>query len=79
MYLEAAARLGVEPSRAVAIEDSTNGLLAARAAGLGVVAIPNRTFPPAEHALDAADVVLGLPEGLEPASIEAAVSLESAA
>ena len=71
--LEAAARLGVEPSRAVAIEDSTNGLLAARAAGLGVVAIPNRTFPPADHALDAADVVLGSLQELEPASIEAAV------
>jgi HAD superfamily hydrolase (TIGR01509 family) len=80
VYLEAAARLRVEPSRAVAIEDSTNGLLAARAAGLGVVAIPNRTFPPVGHALDAADVVLGSLEELEPASIEAAVSgRESAA
>jgi HAD superfamily hydrolase (TIGR01509 family) len=79
VYLEAAARLGVEPSRTVAIEDSTNGLLAARAAGLGVVAIPNRTFPPADHALDAADVVLGSLEELEPASIEAAVSSRESA
>jgi HAD superfamily hydrolase (TIGR01509 family) len=79
VYLEAAARLRVEPSRAVAIEDSTNGLLAARAAGLGVVAIPNRTFRPAGHALDAADVVLGSLEELEPASIEAAVSCRESA
>jgi HAD superfamily hydrolase (TIGR01509 family) len=79
VYLEAAARLGVEPSRAVAIEDSTNGLLAARAAGLGVVAIPNRTFPPADHALDGADVVVGSLEELEPASIEAAVSSRESA
>jgi phosphoglycolate phosphatase-like HAD superfamily hydrolase len=49
-------------------------LLAARAAGLGVVAIPNRAFPPAEHALEAADVVLGSLEELTPAAIEAAVA-----
>jgi HAD superfamily hydrolase (TIGR01509 family) len=79
VYLESAARLGVENSRAAAIEDSTNGLLAARAAGLGVVAIPNRTFPPADHALDAADVMLGSLEELEPAAIEAAISSRESA
>ena len=50
VYLEATGRLGVDPRRAAAVEDSTNGLLAARAAGLGVVAIPNRAFPPAPEA-----------------------------
>jgi len=74
VYLQAAERLGVDPSLAVAIEDSTNGLLAARAAGLGVVAIPNRAFPPAEHALEAADVVLGSLDDLTPAAIETAVA-----
>jgi HAD superfamily hydrolase (TIGR01509 family) len=73
VYLEAASRLGVEPRRAVAIEDSTNGLLAARNAGLGVVAIPNRAFPPADHALEAADVALGSLEELTPAVVEEAV------
>jgi HAD superfamily hydrolase (TIGR01509 family) len=58
VYLEAARRLGVEPSRAAAIEDSRNGLLAARAAGMRVIAIPNRLFPPGEDALSAGDVVL---------------------
>jgi HAD superfamily hydrolase (TIGR01509 family) len=73
VYLEAADRMEVEPSAAVAIEDSTNGLLAARAASLGVVAIPNRAFPPADHALEAADVVLESLEELTPAVVEEAV------
>ena len=74
VYVEAAARLGVEPGRAAAIEDSTNGLLAAQAAGLGVVAIPNRSFPPTPDALEAADVVLQSLHELTPASIEGSVS-----
>ena len=40
VYLEAARQLGVNPSRAVAIEDSAPGVAAARAAGMAVVAIP---------------------------------------
>lgn len=42
LYAEAARRLGVEPEEAVALEDSHNGVLAARAAGMEVVAVPNR-------------------------------------
>jgi len=41
VYLEAARRLGVDPSRTVAIEDSAPGVAAARAAGMTVVAIPH--------------------------------------
>ena len=58
VYLEAARRLGVAPDRCAAIEDSTNGLLAARAAGMRVIAVPNPAFPPAPRGLEAADVVL---------------------
>jgi HAD superfamily hydrolase (TIGR01509 family) len=58
VYLEAARRLGVSPSDAAAIEDSRNGILSARAAGMRVVAIPNDDFPPDEEALAQADVVL---------------------
>ena len=59
VYLEAARRLGLAPGRAAAIEDSTNGILSARAAGMRVIAIPNAQFPPRADAIGAADVVLG--------------------
>jgi HAD superfamily hydrolase (TIGR01509 family) len=59
VYLEAARRLGVVPERCAAIEDSANGLRSAKAAGMRVVAIPNRRYPPAADALALADVVLG--------------------
>jgi HAD superfamily hydrolase (TIGR01509 family) len=71
VYLEAARRLGVDPARAVAVEDSHNGILAAKAAGMGVVAMPNRRFPPAPEALAAADLVLESPDDLTPEAIEA--------
>jgi HAD superfamily hydrolase (TIGR01509 family) len=58
VYLEAVRRLGVEPARAAAVEDSANGLRSAHAAGLRVVAIPNAHFPPDEEALALADTVL---------------------
>lgn len=51
VYEEAARRLRVDPGRAVAIEDSTNGLRSAARAGLAVIAVPNAAFPPAEDAL----------------------------
>ena len=41
LYLEALETLGVEPGEAVAVEDSPNGIAAARAAGIFCVAFPN--------------------------------------
>jgi HAD superfamily hydrolase (TIGR01509 family) len=41
LYLEALSALNVEPSEAIAIEDSPNGISAARAAGIFCVAFPN--------------------------------------
>ena len=58
VYLEAALRLGAEPSRTVAIEDSASGIRSAHAAGMHVVAIPNRAFPPSADVLALARVVL---------------------
>jgi HAD superfamily hydrolase (TIGR01509 family) len=69
VYLEAARRLGVDPTRASAIEDSHNGILSAAAAGMHVVAIPNRRFPPGEDALAKADVVLDSLDELTPATV----------
>jgi HAD superfamily hydrolase (TIGR01509 family) len=73
VYLEVARRLGVDPTHAAAVEDSNNGILAAKAAGMRVLAIPNRHFPPGEDALVQADVVLDslaelTPEAVEPES-----------
>ena len=66
VYLEAARRLGVAPTDCAAVEDSTNGLRAAAAAGMRIIALPNRAFPPAEDALQLADVVIGSLDELRP-------------
>ena len=58
VFLEAARRLAVAPGRCAAIEDSANGIRSAHAAGLLVVAIPNRHYPPLADALAFADAVL---------------------
>jgi HAD superfamily hydrolase (TIGR01509 family) len=69
LYLAVAACLGVEPSEAVAVEDSPNGVTAARRAGMRCVAIPNSITGKLD--LTHADLVLGsladvtLPELLE--------------
>jgi HAD superfamily hydrolase (TIGR01509 family) len=65
VYLEAARRLGVEPARTVAIEDSANGIRSAHAAGMHVVAIPNRAFPPPDDVLGIAGAVLESIEQLD--------------
>lgn len=68
VYLEAARGLGVAAETCVAVEDSSNGLRAATAAGTTVFAVPNPHFPPAEDALAPAHRVLGavgeLPQAL---------------
>ena len=70
VYLEAALRLGVDPEHAVAVEDSHNGILAAKAGGMRVVAIPNRRYQPGEGALAEADVVLEDISELTPEAVE---------
>lgn len=42
VYLRACADLGADPTRSVALEDSSNGTAAAKAAGMAVVAVPGR-------------------------------------
>lgn len=54
VYLAAARRLGVEPAECVAVEDSSNGLRSAAAAGMTVIAVPNPHYPPAADALSLA-------------------------
>jgi HAD superfamily hydrolase (TIGR01509 family) len=62
LYREALGVLGLQPSEAIAFEDSVNGIRAAKGAGIFVVAIPNpitETF-----ALDEADLLLDSLEDL---------------
>jgi HAD superfamily hydrolase (TIGR01509 family) len=68
VYLEACRRLGADPARSVALEDSPTGVAAARAAGMFVIGIPSLEgieLPDASlvaHALHTAEVrdALGL-------------------
>jgi HAD superfamily hydrolase (TIGR01509 family) len=71
VYLEATRRLGADPGRCATVEDSHNGILSARAAGMRVIAIPNRGFPPGPEALHQADVVLPSLKDLGPSALEA--------
>ena len=54
VYLEAARRLGVDPARSIAIEDSGPGVTAARAAGMFAIAIPH--WLTERHDLSGADL-----------------------
>jgi beta-phosphoglucomutase-like phosphatase (HAD superfamily) len=58
--------MDVDPARCAAIEDSANGIRAAHDAGMRVVAIPNRRYPPATEALDLADEVIASIAELSP-------------
>jgi HAD superfamily hydrolase (TIGR01509 family) len=58
VFLEAARRLGAPPERCAAVEDSGNGIRAAHAARMRVIAVPNRRYPPPDEAVALADVVL---------------------
>ena len=66
VYLEAARRLDVEAARCAAVEDSNAGIRSAKAAEMRVIAIPNRTYPPAPETLATADAVLGSLDELTP-------------
>ena len=69
VYLEAARRLGVDPERCAAVEDSENGIRSAAAAGMRVIAIPNRRYPPGEEALAEASLVLDGIDALDAAAV----------
>jgi HAD superfamily hydrolase (TIGR01509 family) len=70
VYLEVARRLGHAPSHCAAVEDSTNGLRAAKAAGMLLVALPNHDFPPTDDALALADAVIESLDELRPELVE---------
>jgi len=66
VYVEAARRLGVDPAACAAVEDSHNGIRAAKAAGMRTLAIPNPRYPPGADAHAEADAVLASLADLTP-------------
>jgi len=64
-------RLGVEPARCAAVEDSSNGLRSAAAAGMRVIAIPHPRYPPDPDALAVASLVLPTLAELTPDAVSA--------
>ena len=69
VYLEAARRLGADPVRCLVVEDSYNGVRAAKAAGMTCVLVPNRSIPPAPGTHELADAVIERLADLDPATV----------
>jgi HAD superfamily hydrolase (TIGR01509 family) len=76
VYLETARRLEADRAACVAIEDSTNGIRSAHAAGMAVIAVPNQDFPPEPDALELADETIESLTELTPAAVRALRSTE---
>ena len=58
VYLTAVEKLGLAPAVCAAVEDSSNGLRSAAAAGLAVVAVPHGVYPPAPDAIAGASLIV---------------------
>ena len=74
VYLRAARELGVQAANCVCLEDSANGILAGKAAGMRVIAVPDHRLPPSQEILRQADVVLS---SLEKFNLDVINSLEN--
>jgi HAD superfamily hydrolase (TIGR01509 family) len=70
VYLEAVRRLGQLPPACAAVEDSASGIRSALAAGLHVVAVPNRSYPPPGTVLAAAGRVVSSIQQVTPELID---------
>ncbi|MFF0315482.1 HAD family hydrolase [Micromonospora sp. NPDC005252] len=70
VYLTVARRLGVDPTRCAAVEDSSNGVRSAAAAGMKVVAVPHGSYPLDPDAAGLAVVTLGSIGELTPELVE---------
>jgi len=71
VYLTVAQRLRVAPSACAAVEDSSNGLRSAAAAGMAVVAVPHPVYPPRPEALALARLTISDLAGLTVARVAA--------
>lgn len=64
VYLRAARDLGVDPARCLAVEDSPNGIVSAKAARMRVLCVPDPAFR-GDRRLGIADMVLASLEELD--------------
>lgn len=71
IYLAVTEAMGIAATVSAAVEDSSNGLRSAAAAGCQVIAVPQPAYPPAPDALANASVVLTSLTTLTPNVIEA--------
>jgi HAD superfamily hydrolase (TIGR01509 family) len=49
IYLEVIKKLAIKPQEAVVVEDSVNGIAAAKSAGIQVICVPNQNYPNADY------------------------------
>ncbi|MGN6680293.1 MAG: HAD family hydrolase [Streptosporangiaceae bacterium] len=73
IYLEVTRRMGYPPASCAAVEDSTNGIRSAVAAGLRTVAVPHPRYPPEPAALQSAALVIS---DLSMLTVEAVTNLD---
>ena len=70
VYLAAAEKMGVDPAKSAAVEDSGNGVRAATAAGMTVISVPNPHYPPTDDALKLAAATVDAIADLTPELVE---------
>jgi HAD superfamily hydrolase (TIGR01509 family) len=70
VYLAVAERLGVDPTRCVAVEDSSNGVRSAATAGMRVVVVPHGSYPLDPDAAALAALVLPTVGDLTPEVVD---------
>jgi mannitol-1-/sugar-/sorbitol-6-/2-deoxyglucose-6-phosphatase len=78
VYLAAARKLGESPARCLAIEDSPNGVLAAKAAGMRCLAVPDAALA-ADPRYREADLVLASLQSLDDQALRSLGSLSRTA
>ncbi|HKY88628.1 MAG TPA: HAD family phosphatase [Candidatus Limnocylindrales bacterium] len=72
VFVLAAERLGAPAPRIVVVEDSLNGVVAAKSAGMAVVLVPNASVPPQPGASEEADLVVPSVAAVDPEAVLAA-------
>jgi beta-phosphoglucomutase-like phosphatase (HAD superfamily) len=70
VYLAAAEKMGVDPAKSAAVEDSSKGLRADTAAAMTVIAVPNPHYPRTGNTLKLAAATVDAIADLTPELVE---------